>query len=145
VLLTSKAFYPDGQPPANFLPLLPNNDHGPSRSLLHKRSVPSVPSGFCSFSAGNQGLRYFPYSGYLGLTPIRVEGGACFNIATVYPVLTPLFSCAHQSRCRPKDATSQVAYRLSTLLRDADRPCQHATFKSSRRLHPGAMDERGWC
>ncbi len=24
---------------------------------------------------GNQGLRYFPYSGYLGLTPVRVEGG----------------------------------------------------------------------
>jgi len=24
---------------------------------------------------GNQGLRFFPHSGYLGLTPIRVEGG----------------------------------------------------------------------
>ncbi|CAA7265395.1 unnamed protein product [Cyclocybe aegerita] len=23
---------------------------------------------------GNQGLRYFPYSGYLGLTPVRIEG-----------------------------------------------------------------------
>ena len=23
---------------------------------------------------GNQGLRYFPHLGYLGLTPIRVEG-----------------------------------------------------------------------
>ncbi|PPQ77592.1 hypothetical protein CVT25_011384 [Psilocybe cyanescens] len=27
-----------------------------------------------SSTKGNQGLRYFPYSGYLGLTPIRVEG-----------------------------------------------------------------------
>lgn len=24
---------------------------------------------------GNQGTRYFPYSGYLGLTPIKVDGG----------------------------------------------------------------------
>jgi hypothetical protein len=24
---------------------------------------------------GNQGLRWFPYTGYLGLTPIRVDGG----------------------------------------------------------------------
>ncbi|KAF8162919.1 hypothetical protein B0H34DRAFT_300025 [Crassisporium funariophilum] len=27
-----------------------------------------------SSTKGNQGLRFFPYSGYLGLTPIRVEG-----------------------------------------------------------------------
>ncbi|KAF8968358.1 hypothetical protein BDZ97DRAFT_1916196 [Flammula alnicola] len=27
-----------------------------------------------SSTKGNQGLRYFPYTGYLGLTPIRVEG-----------------------------------------------------------------------
>lgn len=26
---------------------------------------------------GNQGTRYFPYHGYLGLTPVRVEGGTC--------------------------------------------------------------------
>ncbi|KAG6821182.1 hypothetical protein H0H93_005402 [Arthromyces matolae] len=26
------------------------------------------------FILGNQGLRYFPYSGYLGLTPVKVEG-----------------------------------------------------------------------
>ncbi|KAF9566266.1 hypothetical protein CPC08DRAFT_657891 [Agrocybe pediades] len=27
-----------------------------------------------SSTKGNQGLRYFPYTGYLGLTPVRVEG-----------------------------------------------------------------------
>ncbi|KAG6919977.1 hypothetical protein DXG01_013326 [Tephrocybe rancida] len=27
-----------------------------------------------SSTKGNQGLRYFPYAGYLGLTPVRVEG-----------------------------------------------------------------------
>ena len=29
-------------------------------------------------STGNQGLRHFPYTGYLGLTPIRVEGCALY-------------------------------------------------------------------
>ncbi|CAL1704204.1 unnamed protein product [Somion occarium] len=28
---------------------------------------------------GNAGGRYFPYQGYLGLTPVRVEGGVYFN------------------------------------------------------------------
>ena len=32
---------------------------------------------------GNQGVRYFPYLGYLGLTPLRFEGRACSS---------PLFS-----------------------------------------------------
>lgn len=28
---------------------------------------------------GNAGGRYFPYQGYLGLTPLRVEGGQYFS------------------------------------------------------------------
>ena len=37
---------------------------------------------------GNQGLRWFPYTGYLGLTPIRVDGGwhfLCFLSIVVHP------------------------------------------------------------
>ncbi|KAF5330559.1 hypothetical protein D9619_006007 [Psilocybe cf. subviscida] len=37
-------------------------------------SLPTMVHLILSSSKGNQGHRYFPYAGYLGLTPIRVEG-----------------------------------------------------------------------
>jgi hypothetical protein len=33
-----------------------------------------------SFPRANQASRYFPYHGYLGLTPIKVEGGARYSV-----------------------------------------------------------------
>jgi len=32
---------------------------------------------------GNQGLRYFPYTGFLGLTPVRVEGSVFFAFSSL--------------------------------------------------------------
>jgi hypothetical protein len=29
---------------------------------------------------GNLGARFFPYSGYLGVTPVKVEGGALLTL-----------------------------------------------------------------
>lgn len=77
--------------------LLPNLSLPPSSSSIPGQwSISSFPpSKVCSSSShtyplptlnnqllGNQGLRYFPYSGYLGLTPIRVEGGQSILLTT---------------------------------------------------------------
>ncbi|KXN82558.1 hypothetical protein AN958_02409 [Leucoagaricus sp. SymC.cos] len=50
--------------------------NGPSPPLLGQRYYPpsSTSSPYSLILQGNQGLRYFPYTRYLGLTPIRVEG-----------------------------------------------------------------------
>jgi hypothetical protein len=40
------------------------------------------------FPKGNQAARYFPYHGYLGLTPIKVEGGvSCHPLSGMYFLL----------------------------------------------------------
>ena len=70
------------QMPSPFPPLLPlpPKTNGPSHLVLNKRSyIPLFTSTpFYLFYSGNQGLRWFPYTGYLGLTPIRVDGGQLF-------------------------------------------------------------------
>ncbi|KAG6876659.1 hypothetical protein C0992_012157 [Termitomyces sp. T32_za158] len=38
-----------------------------------------------SSTKGNQGLKYFPHVGYLGLTPVRVEGGQSFSTRAQSP------------------------------------------------------------
>ncbi|TFK42948.1 hypothetical protein BDQ12DRAFT_677063 [Crucibulum laeve] len=42
--------------------------------LLPASRTPSMVHLVLSSAKGNQGLRYFPHSGYLGLTPVRIEG-----------------------------------------------------------------------
>lgn len=49
------------------------------------QKVPSLSSHTHSpltFRTGNQGLRYFPHSGYLGLTPVKVEGSKSISFFT---------------------------------------------------------------
>lgn len=65
--------------PILLLPL--SLDNGPSRPFLPQRYVLIASNTLKPLNnqpLGNQGLRYFPYSGYLGLTPIRVEGGQSY-------------------------------------------------------------------
>ena len=71
------------QMPTPFPPLLPLplKTNGPSHLVLNKRSSPPrfiSPPFLLILFIGNQGLRWFPYTGYLGLTPIRVDGGWLF-------------------------------------------------------------------
>jgi hypothetical protein len=63
---------------SSFFPASPFLLNGSSRPLLDKRCVPRRTRSQPTHTPhpGNQGLRYFPYTGYLGLTPIRVEGSA---------------------------------------------------------------------
>ena len=67
---------------------LPNLSHLPPSSWTMVHLVLCSTKGISSPSSssisshpllGNQGLRYFPYTGYLGLTPIRVEGSVSFG------------------------------------------------------------------
>lgn len=65
--------------------------NGSSHPLLNKRFfyfLSYSPHQTSYYLAGNQGLRYFPYTGYLGLTPIRVEGGEPF-LSFSHPCLIP--------------------------------------------------------
>jgi len=68
------------------------------------------------FNTGNQGLRYFPYTGYLGLTPIRVEGGMfSFSVFTAR-IYILLLSCPDAPRCRPKRPQCKVHNHFCALL-----------------------------
>jgi hypothetical protein len=72
VLLTSKSLFMQMAP----IPVS-SSSNGQAIPVLPKRS-PSSPVFFAISthpSPGNTGLRYFPCSGYLGLTPVRTEGG----------------------------------------------------------------------
>jgi hypothetical protein len=60
-----------------FFSLLPPIQWSASPSPPQKVRFPHVYFNSLIYrSTGNQGLRHFPYTGYLGLTPIRVEGCA---------------------------------------------------------------------
>lgn len=107
-------------------------------------SSPSAPSTTTHPSLGNQGLRFFPYSGYLGLTPIRVEGGPSFS-SRITPDLTlfGLFSRAHKARCRPPDAPGHQPHNFDPLLRVSDRARQHPPVKHPCRSHSGPLVKVG--
>lgn len=75
-LLANYPFYPNA--PSSFPSFpFPSMVH---LSLHSSKGSPLILSIFLTtqpnYSTGNQGVRYFPYSGYLGLTPLKVEGGA---------------------------------------------------------------------
>jgi len=70
--------------PSSFL------DNGQAIALVSARSVRPLFLFFLVVHpiTGNSGLRYFPCSGYLGLTPIRVDGGNV-RLFTCYNILNP--------------------------------------------------------
>ena len=68
LLLTSKGFYCDGIEGWVSVPPWSISSSPP------QKVCPPRPHRLRSPSAGNQGQRFFPHTGYLGLTPIRVEG-----------------------------------------------------------------------
>ena len=64
--------------------------HGPAFLGIQQRCAPpSASPSRPHASTGNSGVRYFPYTGYLGLTPIKVEGGTCFPRVANAPSHSP--------------------------------------------------------
>ena len=51
-------------------------------------TIPQSAPSQLTYTPGNQGLRYFPYSGYLGLTPVRVEGSMSCPFLTVHVLIS---------------------------------------------------------
>ena len=68
---------------------------------------------------GNQGVRYFPHKGYLGLTPLRFEGRA-YSSLPLSPSLTPP-SRPHTDRAGRQTHPRQRRRRRSPLLRVSPR------------------------
>ncbi|KIY51075.1 hypothetical protein FISHEDRAFT_37847, partial [Fistulina hepatica ATCC 64428] len=58
-------------------PVLSPVHHDPAHLAVAKRHALVILLSFLAHplhSTGNQGIRFFPYSGYLGLTPIHIDG-----------------------------------------------------------------------
>lgn len=73
---------------------------------------------------GTNNARYYPHSGYLGLSPVKVQGSKHF-IPSIFGTLTTLNSRPHHSRRLGQTPSSHSTRYLHPLLRGSHREGWH--------------------
>lgn len=94
---------------------------------------------FLIATKGNSGGRYFPSYGYLGLTPVRVEGGQSLSPLLPPNIVHTLPSHSHKDRGGRKDPPCKVTDSRSQMLRVSPREDRRSPLTPPRRLRQSPM------